>query len=66
MVSITATEKQSRTLVFFEDLLIKERFIDLPSEFGDVNQTVGLSQTAYLTLEFLEMIQSLRKREKEA
>lgn len=45
----------------FEDLLIKEGFIDLPSEFGDVNQTVGLSQTAYLTLEFLEMIQSLRK-----
>lgn len=56
MVSITATKKQSRTLMFFEDLLIKERFIDLPSEFGDVNRTGGLSQTAYLTLHFLEMI----------
>ena len=61
MVSITATEKQSRTLMFFEALLIKKGFIDLPSEFGDVNQTVGLNQTAYLTLEFLEIIQSSRK-----
>lgn len=56
MVFITTTEKLSRTLMFFEDLLIKDGFLVLSSGFGDDDQTLALNQTAYLTLEFLGMM----------
>lgn len=56
MVFITTTEKLSRNTDVFEDLLIKDGFLLLSSEFGDDDQTLALNQTAYLTLEFLGMM----------